>query len=453
MMQLENNKLTALESDSVGKVFVRYLVPSVVGMFMMSINVVIDGIFVGQRLGEVALAGVNVAFPVFSIYFAISLWVGIGGAALYSRSLGAKNVEQARSIFTHSLTLIFSLTLVLAGIAYLFREKLAVFLGANNETMPYAMEFMTVLLSFGFVVTVQNAFSIFVRNDANPNLAMISLLVTAVCNIGLNYVLLFVLDFGVAGSAWALIGASAIGACVLFTHFLRKDSTLRFVKLRLSWKLAKSTFTIGFPSFVAELGIAVFTAGYNMAMVRWAGTLGVSAFSILNYVHSVVLMIFIGMGSGIQPLISYYRGAKQHARERETINIAVKTSIGIGLGVFLIGLLTADSIVSLFGSFTREVQELAASGIRLFFIGYLFMGVNFVMMTYFQSTDQVKMATWITVAREMLIMVALLFTLPHVMGTTGIWLAIPLSELIVVLTVYAYIRRRSRTVASVNAAS
>lgn len=452
-MQLENNKLTALESDSVGKVFVRYLVPSVVGMFMMSINVVIDGIFVGQRLGEVALAGVNVAFPVFSIYFAISLWVGIGGAALYSRSLGAKNVEQARSIFTHSLTLIFSLTLALAGIAYLFREKLAVFLGANNETMPYAMEFMTVLLSFGFLVTVQNAFSIFVRNDANPNLAMISLLVTAVCNIGLNYVLLFVLDFGVAGSAWALIGASAIGACVLFTHFLRKDSTLRFVKLRLSWKLAKSTFTIGFPSFVAELGIAVFTAGYNMAMVRWAGTLGVSAFSILNYVHSVVLMIFIGMGSGIQPLISYYRGAKQHVRERETINIAVKTSIGIGLGVFLIGLLTADSIVSLFGSFTREVQELAASGIRLFFIGYLFMGVNFVMMTYFQSTDQVKMATWITVAREMLIMVALLFTLPHVMGTTGIWLAIPLSELIVVLTVYAYIRRRSRTVASVNAAS
>ncbi|NEN84268.1 MATE family efflux transporter [Paenibacillus elgii] len=453
MMQLENNKLTALESDSVGKVFVRYLVPSVVGMFMMSINVVIDGIFVGQRLGEVALAGVNVAFPVFSIYFAISLWVGIGGAALYSRSLGAKNVERARSIFTHSLTLIFSLTLALAGIAYLFREKLAVFLGANNETMPYAMEFMTVLLSFGFVVTVQNAFSIFVRNDANPNLAMISLLVTAVCNIGLNYVLLFVLDFGVAGSAWALIGASAIGACVLFTHFLRKDSTLRFVKLRLSWKLAKSTFTIGFPSFVAELGIAVFTAGYNMAMVRWAGTLGVSAFSILNYVHSVVLMIFIGMGSGIQPLISYYRGAKQHVRERETINIAVKTSIGIGLGVFLIGLLTADSIVSLFGSFTREVQELAASGIRLFFIGYLFMGINFVMMTYFQSTDQVKMATWITVAREMLIMVALLFTLPHVMGTTGIWLAIPLSELIVVLTVYAYIRRRSRTVASVNAAS
>ncbi|TMV49513.1 MATE family efflux transporter [Paenibacillus mesophilus] len=443
-MLKENNSLQSLETDSVGKVFVRYLIPSLIGMFMMSVNVVVDGIFVGHRFGEVALAGVNVAVPVFSIFIAISLWVGIGGAALYSRSMGAKEYGQARTVFTHSLTLIFSLTLLLAAAAFLFREKLAVFLGANDETMPYVMDYMSVLLACGFAITVQNAFSVFVRNDGNPNLSMISLLVTAVCNIILNYVLLFILDFGVSGSAWALVGAAVVGACVLFTHFLRKDSTLRFVKPRLSWKLAKSTFAIGFPSFIAEIGIAVFTAGYNMAMVRWAGTVGVSAFSILNYAHSVMLMLFLGMGSAVQPLISYYRGAKLYARQRETIRIAVLTAFGTGLGLFLIGLFAAGGIVSLFGTFADEVRRLAVTGIRLFFIAYLFMGVNFVMMTYFQATDQVRMATWITVAREMLLMVALLFTLPHVLGTTGIWLAIPLSELIVLLTVYAYIRRRSR---------
>ncbi|MFC3773572.1 MATE family efflux transporter [Paenibacillus sp. GCM10012303] len=452
MMHNENQKLTALESDSVGKVFVRYLIPSMIGMFMMSVNAVIDGIFVGNRFGEVALAGVNVAFPVFSIYFAVSLWIGIGGAALYSRHLGAKQVKQAQSVFTHSLALIFSLTLIIAGIAYVFRHNLAVFLGANDDTMPYVMEFMNVLLAFGFIVTVQNTFNIFVRNDGNPNLAMISLIVTSVCNVVLNYLFLFVLDFSVAGSAWALIGASAIGTLVLVTHFLRKECSLRFVKLRFSWELLRNTFTVGFPSFVAELGIAVFMAGYNIAMVRWAGTLGVSAFSVLNYVHSVMLMLFIGMGAGIQPLISYYRGAKQHVRERQTIRLAVKTAFGIGSGIFLIGLVAADGIVSLFGSFAPEVRAMAATGIRLFFIGYLFMGVNFVMMTYFQSTDQVKMATWITVAREMLLMVAILFTLPHLIGTTGIWLAIPLSELIVVITVYAYIRRRARIAPAANSA-
>ncbi|WP_176706396.1 MATE family efflux transporter [Paenibacillus hemerocallicola] len=443
-MLKEQNGLQALETESTGKVFVRYLIPSLIGMFMMSINVVVDGIFVGHRFGEVALAGVNVAVPVFSIFIAVSLWIGIGGATLYSKSMGAKRYEEARSVFTHSLTLIFGLTLLLAAIAFGFRERLALFLGANDETMPYVMEYMSVLLACGFAITVQNAFSVFVRNDGNPTLSMISLLVTAGCNIVLNYVLLFVLDFGVAGSAWALVGGAVIGACVLFTHFMRKDSTLRFTKPRLSWKLARSTLAIGFPSFVAEIGIAVFTAGYNMAMVRWAGTVGVSAFSILNYVHSVMLMLFLGMGSAVQPLISYYRGAKLHARQKETIRIAVRTAFGAGLGIFIIGSVAADGIVSLFGTFAVEVRELAVTGIRLFFIAYLFMGVNFVMMTYFQATDQVRMATWITVAREMLLMVALLFTLPHMFGTTGIWLAIPLSELIVMLTVYAYVRRRSR---------
>ncbi|RKN77122.1 MATE family efflux transporter [Paenibacillus ginsengarvi] len=442
-MQNANGSLSGLESDSIGKVFVRYLIPSLVGMLMMSVNVVIDGIFVGQRLGEVALAGVNVAVPVFSLYIAISLWVGIGGATIYSGHLGARQLKEARSVFTHSLTLIFSLTLLLAGLAFLFRYKLAGFLGANEDTMPYVMDYMNVLLIGGFAITVQNAFSVFVRNDGNPNLAMISLVITAACNIVLNYLFLFVLDFGVAGSALAVVIGAAIGASVLFLHFRRPAATLRFVRPGLSWKLAQRTFAIGFPSFLAEVGIAVFTAGYNMAMVHTAGTVGVSAFSILNYVHSVMLMVFIGMGSAIQPPLSYYRGAKMASRQRALIRIAVTTAFGTGLAVLLVGLTCAEAIVSVFGSFAGEVRQMAVTGIRLFFIGYMFMGVNFVMMTYFQTSGQVKMATWITIAREMLLMVALLLLLPRFLGTTGVWLSIPLSELIVLITVYVYVRRRS----------
>ncbi|MCR8636650.1 MATE family efflux transporter [Paenibacillus radicis (ex Xue et al. 2023)] len=442
-MQNQNRSLQSLETDSVAKVFFRYLIPSLIGMFMMSINVVIDGIFVGHRFGSVALAGINVSFPVFSIYMAISLWIGIGGAALYSKALGAKQYTKAQSIFTHSLTLIFSITIVIGFIAFMLREPVALFLGANEETMPYVMDYMNVLLSCGFVFTVQNSFSVFVRNDGNPNLAMISMVVTAISNVILNYIFLFVLDFGVAGSAWGLIGAAAIGSCVLFTHFLRKESTLKFSKPTFSWELTRNTLIIGFPSFIAEVGIAVFTAGYNIAMAHWVGTVGVSAFSILNYVHSVMLMMFIGMGSAIQPLISFYRGAKQRVRERETIRIAVKTALGTGIGILLVGIFAADAIVSMFGDFSADVRELAITGIRLFFIAYLFMGINFVMMTYFQATEQVKMAIWITIAREMLLMIAFLFTLPHIWGINGIWLAIPLSECIVTLTVYLYIRNQA----------
>nr|WP_245585975.1 MATE family efflux transporter [Paenibacillus pinihumi] len=286
--------------------------------------------------------------------------------------------------------------------------------------------------------------------DGNPNLAMYSLIVTAVLNVAFNYLFLFELDFGVKGSAWGLICAAAVGASILFLHFFRKESTLRFRKFSFSWDLLKNTFIIGFPSFIAEVGIAVFTTGYNIAMVKWAGTAGVSAFSILNYLHSVILMAFLGMGSAIQPLISFYRGAKLRTREKETIRIAVKTAVGIGFGVLLIGFFGANLMVSVFGNFAEEVRQLAVDGIRLFFIAYLFMGVNFVMMTYFQATEQVKMAIWITIAREILLMVAILLVLPHFIGVNGIWLAIPISEAIVVLTIYLYLRKRSRAAAPVS---
>ncbi|MCJ8011884.1 MATE family efflux transporter [Paenibacillus sp. KQZ6P-2] len=445
-MSQEKVLLPSMETDSVGKVFVRYLIPSLIGMLMMSVNVVADGIFVGHRLGALALAGINIASPVFSVFFAMSLWLGIGGATLYSQSMGNKNSKQAQQIFTHSLILIFVLTILVAVTAYQFRVPLAYALGANQDTLPYALEYMTVLLTYGFVITVQNAFSLFVRNDGNPNLAMISMVVAAVLNIILNYYFLFVLDMGVEGSALATVIATFVGALILFAHFLRKDCSLSFVKPYFSWKLTVRTLTIGFPSFISEVGLSVFTIGYNVAMVRWAGTAGVAAFSVLNYAHNVMLMVFLGMGSAIQPLISYYRGAKLRMREVKTIRIAVATAFISGIVVYLFGLFAAGGIVSLFGDFPEEVRSLAINGIRLFFTAYMFMGVNFVMMTYFQASEQVKVAVWITLSREIILMVLFLLTLPYIFGTNGVWLSIPLSECVVTASIFVYVKRKNRSV-------
>lgn len=444
-MSQEKEMIRSLETDPVGKVFIRYLIPSLVGMLMMSINVVADGIFVGHRLGALALAGINIASPVFSVFFAMSLWLGIGGATLFSQSKGAKDIKQARQIFTHSLILIFVLTLIVAVIAYLLREPLAYALGANQDTLPYALEYMTVLLMYGFIITIQNAFSLFVRNDGNPNLSMISMVVSAVLNIILNYIFLYVLDMSVKGSALATVTATLAGAIVLFAHFLRKDRSLSFVKPYFSWKLALRTLTIGFPSFISEVGLSVFTIGYNVAMVRWAGTAGVAAFSVLNYAHNMMLMLFLGMGSAIQPLISYYRGAKLRLREVQTIRIAVMTAFVSGIVVFAFGLAAANGIVSLFGNFSEDVRALAVNGIRLFFSAYMFMGINFVMMTYFQASEQVKVAVWITLSREIILMVLFLLTLPHILGTSGVWLSIPLSECVVAVCIFIYVRRKNRS--------
>ncbi|WP_239255761.1 MATE family efflux transporter [Listeria ilorinensis] len=431
-----------MELEPVWKVLLRYLIPSLVGMLLMSVNIVIDGIFVGHKLGGVALAGINIAVPVFSLFTAISLWIGIGGATQYSFALGEKDIPKAQLIFTRSVIMVVTITLFLAVLAFLFRIPLANFLGANKETLPYVMDYMNILLVFGFVLTLENILSIFVRNDGDPNLAMIALIVTAVCNVILNYVFLFIFEWGVAGSAAATITAIAIGVIILATHFFKKTSHLHFRKFNFTKDALVKTFSIGLPSFLSELGISVFTMGYNIAIAAVAGTAGVAAFSVLNYSHSVILMLFLGMSSAIQPLISYYRGARLTIRETQTIRLASKVAISSGLFFFIIGLFFAKQIVGMFGNFEPEMEALAIMGVRIFFSAYLFMGFNFVMMTYFQTSGRIKMATWITIAREMIFMVIFLLILPPVFGAAGVFAAIPVSEMIVFVSVLIYASRQ-----------
>lgn len=276
------------------------------------------------------------------------------------------------------------------------------------------------MLLFGVSITVENTLSIFIRNDGAPNLAMVALASTSILNIILNYLFLFVFDYGVKGVAFATVIASGLGLLILTLHFLKRTNNLKWIRLSFDKTLFIAIIVIGFPSFLAELGISVFTLSHNIAFERTAGTVGVAAFSILNYVHSVMLMLFLGLGSAIQPLISYYQGSKNEQRKKTTMKLAMVTAIGTGIVSFLIGQFAASPIVSMFGDFPVVVTELAESGIHLFYIAYLFTGMNFVMMTYYQSVGNVRMATWIAASREILIMLVFLLILPRLFGMNGI---------------------------------
>ncbi|MEK4030629.1 MATE family efflux transporter [Pseudobacillus sp. FSL P4-0506] len=430
-----------LDTQPVGRIFLRYLLPSMIGMLLMAVNIVADGIMVGNRLGPEALAGVGIAAPVYTIFVALSLWIGIGAATKYSMAMGAKRVAEARVIFTHALFSIFLFTLLIGLAAFLLRDPLAYALGANQDTFPYVSDYLYVILLFGFVFTIENTFSVFVRNDGAPNLSMAALVVSASANIILNYIFLYIFDFGVAGAASATIIAAFLAILVLASHFLKKSGNLRIVRFTFDKKLFWLIIVIGFPSFLSEIGISVFTISHNVAFERTAGTDGVAAFSILNYVHSVMLMMFLGMGSAIQPLISYYHGADNQRRKRETVQKASLTAILAGAAFFFIGQLAAGPIVSIFGDFSSDVTALATLGIQLFFIAYLFTGTNFVMMTYYQSVGNVRMAIWITAAREIVVMFVFLLILPPLLGVNGIWLAIPASEFLVFVSILLYQRK------------
>lgn len=436
-----SNADNKLSTQSVTKSFFQYLIPTLIGMMLMSVNIVIDGIFVGNGVGSVALAGVTIAVPVFSIIISIALLIGVGGGALYSMAIGEGNAIQAQKIFSISIFLLITITIVISFISYLNMETLANVFGANEETLPYAIDYMKILFIFALIIAIETCLSIFVRNDGGPQLAMVGLIVSAVLNIVIDYWMIFILELGVIGASLATVIATFIGLLVLVTHFFKKDTGLRFVRFKWTRKDIKQIGAIGFPSFLSEAGMGVFIIGYNIAIAHYAGTNGLAAFSVINYLHTFMFLAFIGIGSTIQPMISYYYGAKSYKMIKETVKIAEKTALVLGVAFLIIGLVGAEFLVSIFGVSSDEITKLATNGIKLFFIGYLFMGINFIYMTYFQSIGYVKPSTNITIFRGFILLGIMLFLLPFWLGVAGIWLALPIAEGIVAIVLIIFARK------------
>lgn len=425
-------------------VFAKYAIPSMFGMMLMALNVVMDGVFVGHALGATALAAVNIVIPVYSFYVAMSLWIGVGATTRYSRAMGAGDTQTARRIFTQAVMLLLAVSVVVSTVLGMFGDKLLAMLGANAEITPMAAEYLHIFLLFGFVLTLENMLSLFVRNDGSPVLAMVALIVTASVNIILNYYFLFVLNWGIMAAALGLIISAAVGILVMLTHFLHKNNNLKLTFSFGSVWYFRSFFYIGFPSFLAEMGISVFTIAYNIAIVSVAGTMGAAAFSIVNYTHSIALLLFLGLSSATQPLISYYQGAKMPKQQWQIVKYGIVSSLVIGVLIIGVGRMFTTQIIGLFGQFTPELIALATESIRLFFIAYLFMGTNFVLITFMQTSGRVNFAIFITAIREFVLVVLFLVILTPLFGTSGVWLAVPIAEGIICLLLCVYLLKGKR---------
>lgn len=192
------------------------------------------------------------------------------------------------------------------------------------------------------------------------------------------------------------------------------------------------------------MGISVFTIAYNIAIVSAAGTMGAAAFSIVNYTHSIALLLFLGLSSATQPLISYYQGAKMYKEQKAIVKYGITSSVIIGLVIIVIGQVFTTQIISLFGSFTPELIALGTESIRIFFFAYLFMGTNFVLITFMQTSGHVNFAIFITAIREFVLVIIFLLVLTPLLGTVGVWLAVPIAEFIIciLLSVYFIVIKR-----------
>lgn len=321
----------------VNQVFFKYFIPATLGLILMSANILIDGLFVGNGIGTAALAGVNLSYPVISLIMAIALWIGIGGATKYSISIGENRPQMASSVFSLALASTFIISVLLGVFGLLNIQAVSVWLGANSDTSSYVIEYLSVMFLFGWVIALEQVLSIFVRNDGSPKLSMMALATTSIVNIILNFYTIMILNLGVTGAAISTVLGGFAGLLVLSLHFFNRQAQLRKMAFQWSWKSLMHIFAIGFPSFLAEAGLLAFVTGYNLAMVSLAGTEGVAAFSVINYLHGFMFLSFFGIEMALQPLISYYHGAEESERIKSSMKIGEKTAVILGILLLVIG--------------------------------------------------------------------------------------------------------------------
>ncbi len=441
--------INSIETRPLKPLFLSYLFPAMVGMLLMSVNILVDGIFVSHGVGPTALAGVNIAVPIFSILLSISLWIGMGGATLFSISLGEGNKKRAHQLFTLAFTIMIVVVITLILLLLFNLKEISYIFGASDATYPYVQEYLHVILLFGIFYTIENLLSIFIRNDGNPKLAMLGLITTSVLNIVLNYVFIFVLNYGVTGCALATALSTIIGMSVLCLHFFRKQSELKFVSTFFSMADLKKILAIGLPSFIVEASVAVMVILYNVTFLHYLGANGVTAYAMVNYIHTVLLTVFLGIGMALQPLVSYHHGARLVERLTALLKIAVATALIFGLLTAIIAMLFPTQLIALFGDSTFEIRSMAAQGFTHFAIGYIFLGINMVFAEFFQSIEKIRLATTIMLLRSIILFIPTLVLLPKIIGPQAIWWTFPVAEGITALLIYLYIRKRSHTISSI----
>lgn len=424
-----------LLNDDIKKVFLKYLLPSVGGMLGISLYVLGDTLLVGRGLGSSGLAALNISIPILNIFSGLGLLLGVGGATMVSILRGQGKGKDTNEIFTLSFIISLTMGLVITILGLMYLEEFAMFMGASKgKILDMSTEYLRLLIMASMFFVINSFLIIFIRNDNAPKLVMIAMLTSSIANVILDYVFIFIFDLGMMGAGLATALSPIISLSILSTHFIKRRNTIGFGKINFKIQSLKRIFLNGIPSFVIETmaGIVIFI--FNIAILRIKGNVGVSAYSIVANLALFCGAIFNGIGQAIQPIVSINYGARKYERVREVVRLAIYTSLGIGVLFFLIGLGFPRQLTNIFiNEVNPELISLSITGIRLYFISFIFMGLNTVMVSYLQSMEYSRASISISIGRGFVFVLLGITTLPMLFGINGVWITIPLAEIMTLI--------------------
>jgi putative MATE family efflux protein len=423
------DKSKQLGEEHIGKLLLKFSIPAIVGMLVNGLYIVVDRAFIGRGVGELALSGVTVTFPIANIILAFGMLVGIGTAALISIKLGQQKKEEAEHILGNALTLIIIISILVTVLGLIFLDPMLIKFGASSETLPYAKQFITIILIGVIFQNIGFGLNNTIRSEGNPRVAMFTMLIGGILNIILDPIFIFVFHMGTKGAAISTVISQAVNTIYVLYYFLGGNSVLkiRYNNLKLKLQIVKDIFAIGMSPFSMQIAASIVTIISNISLVKYGGDLALGAMGVIMSMAMMILMPIFGINQGSQPIIGYNYGAKKYNRVKQALKLAVLGATIITTTGFVILMVFPRQLISIFNK-DPELIAIGAHGIRIYLFMIPVIGFQIVSSNYFQAIGKAKISIFLGLSRQVIILIPLLFILPRFLGLNGVWASGPISD-------------------------
>ena len=437
------------ERDRVSALFRKLLIPTLLGTISISAVTAIDGIFVGHGVGADGVAAVNIVVPIYQIMSGIGLMIGAGCSVVASIHLSRQNTRVAQLNVSQAIILTSLFVGIISALAFAFPVPVAKALGASDTLMPQVVDYLRCIMPC-YLFDMWSMIGLFIiRLDGSPRYAMWCNIVPSVLNVVLDWLFIFPLGMGVKGAAIATSLSIIVGGIMALVYLLFRADTLRLVPLKMSRKSMMLALRnigyqckIGSSSLFGELTLAVLILVGNLVFMHYLGDVGVGAFGIACYYAPFFFMVGNAIAQSAQPIISYNYGIARWAEVRKARTLLLSTSVAIGAVVALLFILIPDVLVALFVDASSEAGQIAIAGFPYFATGIVFFILNVAIVGYYQSVEQIRRATTFVFLRGLALLVPYFILLPRLLGTEGIWLAMPAAEFTTLAIILASSRKR-----------
>ncbi|WP_044401541.1 MATE family efflux transporter [Lacinutrix sp. Hel_I_90] len=443
---MRKSNSATLGTESISKLLIKQAVPASIGILVMSLNILVDTIFVGQWIGSTAIAAINVVLPVSFFIAALGMSIGIGGSSIISRALGADNYQKALKVFGNqiTLTILFTVTLVIPGLWFI--DSIIPAFGGKGAIFEPAKTYYTIVLYGVPFLALCMMGNTVIRAEGKPKFAMYAMLFPSVGNLILDYLFINTLDLGMAGAAWATTGSYLLCFLFILWFFFSKHSELKIniSHFGLNRPIVSEIGSLGFVTLARQAVVSITYLFMNNILFDLGGETSVTAYAIVGRMLMFALFPVYGITQGFLPIAGYNYGANKYDRLKESIGTAIKYAIGLAILVFIVLMVFPEAITKLFTS-DAEVLKETPTAMRWVFAVTPIVAIQLIGAAYFQAVGKAVPALLLTLTRQGFIFIPLIFILPRFYGELGVWIAFPISDFLSTIITAYFLNREVKT--------